>query len=328
MKSNQTKQPVDFTGIAPALTTVKAALAAQQLAVPQYAADYNAALRTTGKMWRAALTILFAQLAAPETDTLPPTVSTGATAIEMLHLATLMHDDVLDEAPIRRHRPTLQMKHGNHAAIYLGDELLARYFRLVTEIAPDLAFTHYHARVMQQILTGELQQAAEAYDTQAGIDTYIATVRGKTGALFGLAAKTGVWLTQGAPDTADTSTAFGENLGITFQILDDLNDFRLQQNSGKPKLGDLESGIYTLPLRLGMRDYPQLQALLVGPAPVSDIIAFLRRHPDIITATARLGQVYLTKAQAALAQWPDTPARIPLTQMTAYLEQALQLTDV
>ncbi|ERL66614.1 polyprenyl synthetase family protein [Schleiferilactobacillus shenzhenensis] len=328
MKSKQTTGPVDFSLIAADLTAVQEILSAQRLAVPHYAADYQTALATSGKMWRAALTILFARLAQPAAREVPPSVTTGAAAIEMLHLATLMHDDVLDNAPVRRHQPTLQMKHGNHAAIYLGDELLARYFRFITDIAPDLAFTNYHARVMQQILTGELQQAAEAYDTTATVPAYIETVRGKTGALFGLAAKTGAWLADGFAASRDTATVFGENLGITFQILDDLNDFRLQQDSGKPKLSDLASGIYTLPLRLGMAQYPALAVLLQAGAPASEILTFLHTRPNILAATAAMGREYLVKARTALDQWPVSAARQPLSQMLDYLAAALQTADI
>jgi heptaprenyl diphosphate synthase len=324
MKMNQGIKAINFGPIAPALAAVKAELQAQQLPVPLYAADYKRALGTTGKMWRAAMTILFAKLAQAEPTVLSKQVISGAAAIEILHLATLIHDDVLDEAPIRRHQPTLQMHHGNHAAIYLGDELLARYFRLVTEIAPDIAFAQYHARVMQRILTGELQQAADAYSLTADVSDYIATVRGKTGALFGLAACTGEWLATGTAPTNQYATIFGENMGIAFQILDDIDDFRLRQDSGKPKLSDLSSGVYTLPLRIGMQGYPTLTSLLRNQAPVRDILAFLQGHPDIQNETVRVAESFLATAQEALTALPDQPARKPLVQITEYLATTLQ----
>ncbi|RBP97145.1 geranylgeranyl pyrophosphate synthase, partial [Bifidobacterium aemilianum] len=152
---------------------------------------------------------------------------TGAAAIEMLHLATLVHDDVLDDADTRRGRPTVHTTRGNKAAIYLGDLILSRYMEIMASIAPDTAFIREQAGTVCEIVGGELLQESARGDTAVTRAYYERAIRGKTAALFRLAATTGVKLgtSDPSPDLLAAAHDFGEHLGMAFQTIDDLGDF-------------------------------------------------------------------------------------------------------
>jgi heptaprenyl diphosphate synthase len=259
--------------------------------VTPYRHEYRQLLDNHGKMIRATLVVLFGRAANEDSGKLDERVITGAAAIEMLHLATLVHDDVLDSAPIRRNQPTVHTTAGNKAAIYLGDLILSRYMEIMAEIAPSTDFLRGQASTVCEIVGGELLQESARHHAETTLDYYRKAIGGKTAALFRLACLTGVRLSapssQGAnaqdPDPAllETARAFGNHLGTAFQIMDDIADFDLAHDTGKPKLEDVADGIYTLPVLLALRDDPEFAQLLGrdDPQAVED---YLQAHPDLL----------------------------------------------
>lgn len=235
----------------------------------------------------------------------------GATAIEMLHLATLAHDDVIDNAPVRRGKPTVQTLDGNKAAIYLGDLLLSRYMEVMATVAPDTGFLVQQAHDVNEIVAGDLFQSSLAHDCSVTIEDYERAIRGKTATLFRLACTTGTILAVGRSDSSciDRAAAIGEELGMAYQIIDDIDDFDLTQKSDKPKLEDITSGIYTLPVILALRDDPGFEALLIKDKP-DLILEYFSRHPDYMLASKNEVKKHLDHAQA-LCNGDATP---PLPQ--------------
>lgn len=269
--------------------------------VAPYQEDYRRLLDNHGKMIRAAMVVLFARAGTSTEGLVDDTVITGAAAIEMLHLATLVHDDVLDSAPIRRNKPTVHTTRGNKAAIYLGDLILSRYMEIMASIAPDTAFIREQAGTVCEIVGGELYQESDRHHTQITIDDYDRAISGKTAALFRLACLTGIRLDGQPTDPALERTArnFGSNLGMAFQIIDDINDFDLDHDTGKPKLEDIRDGIYTLPVLLGFQEDENFRTLVQQDDPVQ-VVAYFRSHPHLMESSRQIARDYLRRAADSL----------------------------
>lgn len=296
------------------------ALHAQETSVTPYADEYRTLLDTHGKMIRAMLVVLFAR-ATPvpgqrnDTTQLPSQsdhadlrggqldqrVITGAAAIEMLHLATLVHDDVLDNAPIRRNQPTAHTIVGNKAAIYLGDLILSRYMEIMATIAPTTDFVREQSATVCEIVGGELLQESARHHTQTSIAYYNRAIGGKTAALFRLSCLTGIRLSQPEPDSKllEAARTFGDDLGMAFQIIDDLEDFNIEHDTGKPKLEDVRDGIYTLPVLLGIEADSRFAADLEHSEP-QDVLLYLRAHPELIEHSKAIVKEHLDAADQAL----------------------------
>lgn len=284
---------------------VVARLHEEQTHVEPYRDDYRRLLDNHGKMIRAGMVILFARACRPTGEPVDKQVITGAAAIEMLHLATLVHDDVLDDAPIRRKQPTVHTIRGNKAAIYLGDLILSRYMEIMAEIAPNTDFIREQAGTVCEIVGGELYQESGRHHTDITVDYYDKTISGKTAALFRLACLTGIRLASPRPDRdmEETARSFGGNLGMAFQIIDDINDFDLDKDTGKPKLEDIRDGIYTLPVLLGLRQDKDFRAVIESDSP-KDVLDYLRDHPELVEESRRTARDYLDRAAQALEGSP------------------------
>ena len=289
--------------------------------VAPYQEDYRRLLDNHGKMIRAALVILFARAGIGAEGRLDDTVITGAAAIEMLHLATLVHDDVLDNASIRRNKPTVHTIRGNKAAIYLGDLILSRYMEIMASIAPDTDFIREQAGTVCEIVGGELYQESDRHHTHITVDDYNRAISGKTAALFRLSCLTGIRLDGQPTDPALERTArdFGSNLGMAFQIIDDINDFDLDRDTGKPKLEDIRDGIYTLPVLLGFQEDENFRAL-VQQDDSDQVVDYFRTHPQLMVSSRQIAKDYLLHAADILADSPmDRGLRELLQRITAKL---------
>jgi heptaprenyl diphosphate synthase len=205
-----------------------------------------------GKRLRPALTLLTGKYGDYAIERLAPT----AASIELLHTASLVHDDVIDEAPTRRGRETANNLFGNKASVMLGDFMFGHAAHLVASTGSTRLVSLF-ARTIMQIVTGELQQDLSAYDYSKGLRDYFARIGGKTASLFGAAAEAGA-LVCGAGDGAiEALREYGVNLGMAFQIVDDILDFSGDEALlGKPVGGDLLSGTLTLPTLLLMERRP------------------------------------------------------------------------
>ncbi len=213
--------------------------------------DYS--LGSGGKGIRPALTLLSGKLYHYNLDTLLPM----ATAVELLHVATLVHDDAIDKSPVRRSKPTVYKVWGEDKAVLLGDYLFAKAGEL-TATTQNLWVIKLFAQTLRTISTGELAQIFTAFTLEQSYEQYIHRISCKTAALFILATESGAVLS-GAPEASvKILSDYGYNLGIAFQIVDDILDFiGTEEEVGKPIGSDLAQGTLTLPSMLLLERYPE-----------------------------------------------------------------------
>ena len=179
-----------------------------------------------------------------------------AVAVEVLHTATLVHDDAIDHSSLRRGRPTINKVWGEDKAILLGDYLLARAEELVSE-AQNLHVVRLFARTIMTIADGELGQAFNAFNLEQTREQYLARVSAKTASLITLAIESGAILSQAPAEMVTALREYGYNLGVAFQIVDDILDFIGDEaEMGKPVGSDLAEGTLTLPAMLALERYP------------------------------------------------------------------------
>lgn len=175
-----------------------------------------------------------------------------AASIEMLHSATLIHDDVIDKAPLRRGQPTLNDTEGNHAAVLAGDYMFTRCFNLL-EKARDFDIIIALNQTLSQLVVGELYQLEHEGDPNLSLDIYYKTIYAKTGVLFELAASAPAILIKEDNDLVPTLRDYGRLLGIAFQIKDDMLDYSADAKAlGKDPGTDLADGRITLPVLIAL----------------------------------------------------------------------------
>ncbi len=209
-------------------------------------------LTSGGKMLRPAFFLLFSEFGEKKrtTQELIPL----AASLEVLHVATLIHDDVIDDSPMRRSRPTIHTKYGRRNAIYAGDYLFTLYFELISRNLTDNTDILRNALSMKKILIGELDQMLINFNVNATKEMYIKEVSGKTAELFSLSSKMGAIVSGGNEELVNSCKKIGYDIGMAFQIIDDILDFSSSAQIGKPVREDLKNGVYSLPYILGLED--------------------------------------------------------------------------
>jgi geranylgeranyl pyrophosphate synthase len=191
----------------------------------------------------------------------------GAVAVELVHLASLYHDDVMDEATVRRNVESVNARWGNLVAIVAGDFLLARSAEIAASLGTEIA--GLLANTLGRLCEGQLSEVRVAFNTMRSEEQYFACVAGKSAALMSTSCRIG-GITGGRPRReVDALSAFGQSFGVLFQLRDDLLDVvAADEDLGKPAGQDLAEGVYTLPVLLALRDPavgPELNALLGRP---------------------------------------------------------------
>jgi geranylgeranyl pyrophosphate synthase len=182
----------------------------------------------------------------------PESASAWAALIETIHLASLMHDDVIDGARLRRGKPALCHREGNRRAVLAGDLLVSAAWLRAAELPP--AVTAILARAMLQMSRAELREAELLWNPDATVALYLDIVDGKTAALFAAAAEGTAALAKAGDSVRQALAAFGGSVGRAFQIRDDVRDYALPpRDSGKDARKDLAQGLVTLPLILALR---------------------------------------------------------------------------
>lgn len=177
-----------------------------------------------------------------------------ASSLEVLHMATLIHDDIIDDSPERRGAPSIQSAFGKDTAVYSGDLLFTVFFDLLVETMSGSPYLTTNAQAMRKILAGELGQMDKRYQQQSLLD-YYRNVNGKTATLFSLAAQEGAYFGGADSRIVHLAKHIGQNIGITFQILDDMLDYTTNEKLNKPILEDLATGVYSLPLLLVLKEH-------------------------------------------------------------------------
>ena len=203
-----------------------------------------AVLESGGKMVRPAYLILFSMWNENRNK---EEVHAVAAALELLHVATLLHDDVIDEADTRRGQETISARFGNRVAIYAGDYLLTVCYQLLSKYSPDLAGIQLPTDGMMRVVEGELSQMEESYKTDVTIQDYLKRIDGKTAQLFMLSCMMGERFS--GMGELERARHIGNSIGMAFQLLDDILDYEVSSSEfGKPVLEDVAQGIYTMPL--------------------------------------------------------------------------------
>jgi octaprenyl-diphosphate synthase len=186
----------------------------------------------------------------------------AATAVELVHMATLVHDDIIDRASLRRGRPTVAQASGPDAALRVGDFLFARAFSELTRTGDPRAVQALAAAALD-LSCGELVQQSAAHDLELSEDAYLARCRAKTASLFAVACRLGAMVGGADRDTEERLASFGEHVGMAFQIFDDILDLTGSPDAtGKPRGTDLREGTVTLPVILALRHEPDLAPLI------------------------------------------------------------------
>ncbi len=203
-----------------------------------------------GKMLRPKLVILSAYVANPEAE--EPAVLAAAEAAELIHCATLAHDDVLDESDLRRGKETLNKTWGTKASVLLGDYLLARVFALLTETGK-ADFSMEVIGTCGNMICSEIDQSQRLRDLDYWRENYDKVIRDKTASFMSVCCKMGAAIAGGDAETADILARYGVKAGMAFQIADDLLDmFGAEHVIGKPRGSDLREGKYTLPVLIAL----------------------------------------------------------------------------
>lgn len=203
------------------------------------------ALGHSGKMLRP---LLVFSAAWRGRDRPEPSVERVAAVVELVHLATLVHDDILDDADMRRNSETVTAKYGSHAAVLLGDALFAHALKLASDF-PTPEVCRVVSEATRQVCTGEIAQTFARRDVDLSTERYFRMVDLKTAELFAASARLGVALRTEDPALVDALSTCARHLGIAYQVFDDVNDlFGREDRSGKTLGTDLASGKFTLPV--------------------------------------------------------------------------------
>ncbi|MFN7054564.1 polyprenyl synthetase family protein [Hyphomonas sp.] len=248
-----------------------------------------------------------------------------AAAVEFIHTATLLHDDVVDESDLRRGKPAAKAVWGNKASILVGDFLFARAFNLLVE-TNSLTILNRLATASTVIAEGEVRQLAAMQTRDLPTEEYLAIVEAKTGALFEAAAETGA-LSAGAPAHADALASYGKNLGLAFQIIDDVLDYGGTTSViGKSVGDDFREGKVTLPViiarRRGSDEDRAFWDRALNPATPEDSdlahAVHLIRATGAAEATVQEAEAYAALAKGALRGLPASPYREALEDLADF----------
>ena len=280
-----------------------------------------------GKRFRPLLALLAAQLGDPEAAG----VVDAAVVVELTHLASLYHDDVMDEADVRRGAPSANARWSNTVAILTGDYLFARASDLTAGLGTEA--TALQSRTFARLVEGQIAETAGPAPGQDPVQHHLEVLSGKTAALIATSARLGA-LMAGAPAAdVETVTRFGEVIGLAFQLSDDLIDVLSDTGeSGKTPGTDLREGIRTLPVLLVLSDGDgggprspadaRLRSLLDGDLSDDDRLAealeLLRAHPAMEQSAARLSRC-VDEARSIAADLPPGPAREALASLTDFV---------
>jgi heptaprenyl diphosphate synthase len=264
-----------------------------------------------GKRFRPLIVLLAAQFGNPSAPGIVP----SAVVCELTHLGTLYHDDVMDEASMRRGAESANSRWGNTVAILTGDFLFARASDLLADLGPECV--RIQARCFERLCTGQIRETVGPAEGDDPMAHYLSVVSDKTASLIATCARFGALLAGASDVVVDELTRFGERIGVAFQLSDDLLDITSESvESGKTPGTDLREGVPTLPmLHVLASDDPsdaRLQELLrsdlTDDALHAEALSLLRANPAMDRSRADL-QRWADDARATLAPLPAGPAR-------------------
>jgi heptaprenyl diphosphate synthase len=245
-------------------------------------------------------------------------VTIGAIVVELTHVASLYHDDVMDDATVRRGSISANARWGNSLAILVGDYLFARASTLVTELGMDVV--RIYSTMFNRLVRGQIAETVGPEDGVDPLDHYLQVLADKTASLISTSVRTGAMIAGADQPTQELLADFGEQLGVVFQLSDDIIDITSDE-TGKTPGTDLREGVDTLPILLAKRstdsDDARLLELLAGDrqgAEVDEALTLLRKHPAIEQARADVTR-RAERARRILDPLPDGPAKQALAEL-------------
>ena len=274
-----------------------------------------------GKRFRPLLVLMAAQFGDPTRRE----VIEAAVAVELTHLATLYHDDVMDEAPLRRGSPSANARWDNTVAILTGDFLFARSSAILAALGPQAVLVH--AQTFERLCTGQIRETVGPEEGLDPVKHHLQVLADKTGSLIAASGRYGAMMSGADPATIETMSRFGELIGVAFQLADDIVDITSESaESGKTPGTDLREGVPTLAaLHVIGSPRPEdarLRELLL--APIDDdadhalALELLRAHPGLEEARAE-AQRWAREARGTLAGLPSGSARDALEMLCDYV---------
>lgn len=276
-------------------------------------------VKGSGKGIRPALTLLAGKFYNYNVARLLPM----AVSVELMHTATLVHDDAIDESGSRRGQPTIFKIWGNDVAVLLGDYLFAKAGEFVADTL-NLRAIKLFSQTLAVISSGEINQFLSAFKVEQSRENYIKRISGKTASLFSLATESGAILSEAPEDSVEILRDYGLNLGIAFQIVDDILDFTsTEEILGKPVGSDLAQGTLTLPAMLLAERYPEDNPIkrFFRDREKDNIEQAIQmiRDSSIIQDSYNIATEYSSRACQHLYRLPDSTSRQSLEELADYV---------
>ena len=269
-----------------------------------------------GKRFRPLITLLASHFGKGQSDQL----IAAAVVCELTHVATLYHDDVMDEAKLRRGVSSANSRWSNTVAILTGDYLFSKASDLLADLGPEAV--RLQAKTFERLVIGQIQETQGAKSGDDALKHYLQVVSDKTGSLIATSARFGAMLSGADREIVETLTKFGEKIGIAFQLADDVIDISSDASqSGKVPGTDLKEGIPTLVtlqiISSNLEEDKELRQLLQSPIPedkIADVLIKLRQHRALKDAKSYLHNLSL-EAKQLLQPLPAIPARSALESL-------------
>lgn len=269
-----------------------------------------------GKRFRPVLVVLGSHFGDQAAD---DDVIRSALVVELTHVASLYHDDVMDDAQLRRGSPSANLKWGNAVAIMVGDFLFARASDIVSELGTD--YVRLQARTFARLVQGQIAETVGPSAEDDPLEHYLQVVADKTGSLIATSALFGAMNAGASVEVQQLLARFGEEIGVVFQLSDDIIDITSDE-TGKTPGTDLREGVPTLPTLLVKQSTDPADARLIelmnsdlrDDAALAEVLGLLRKHPAIDQARAEVRR-RAEVARGLLAPLPDGPAKLALEEL-------------
>ncbi|TYS68394.1 heptaprenyl diphosphate synthase component II [Sutcliffiella horikoshii] len=276
-------------------------------------------LQAGGKRIRPVFVLLAAKLGTYDIHK----VKNVAVALELMHMASLVHDDVIDDAELRRGKETIKAKWDNRIAMYTGDYIFARSLEMMTRVE-DIEAHRILSNTLVELCKGEIEQIRDKYNYDQNLRTYLRRIKRKTAILIAVSCQLGA-ITSGVPASVHQSLYwFGYYVGMSFQITDDILDFTsTEEQLGKPAGSDLLQGNITLPVLYAMES-PELNEKIrtihehSGSEEIKEIIELIKKS-DAIDRSFALSDRYLERAFKELEKLPNGLAKRTFNNVAKYI---------
>ncbi|WP_291653896.1 polyprenyl synthetase family protein [Clostridium sp.] len=276
-------------------------------------------IESGGKLLRPAFVLIGSKFGSADTEKSIPT----AAVIEMLHMATLVHDDVIDDSKLRRGQETIQSKYGKDYAVYIGDYLFCVCFKILATSA-SLQAIKVDSRAMSRICMGEVNQLNSKFSMKLSVKDYLNRISGKTAELFSISLYLGAAECNADDKVSKELGKIGHNLGMAFQIIDDILDYEGNDNSiKKSAANDLKQGIYTIPLIYAYRNNKSAFDDVLGKDfytedEVSNIVNLVKEN-DGIKMAKELAEKYMKKCFKGIDKLPNNEYKNILKEIAEWL---------